>query len=175
MPMTTEQKEWTSRVIGTSAPGAQAAAQPLPAFMTAPEDPAPGAAGASAASPKLVALYAELGLQATEQQLSRIDPCWSSRLALYGAWAGAIAATAGTVALILAPEPTTLTKWAALATAAAVVSALVGVIAATGSLASCIEGAADADQRKKEIDDLRRQQQEIQKTVDELKKQIGSK
>lgn len=125
--------------------------------------------------PRLERLYSELELSGSGHQLSSGDSCWSPRVALLGAWTAVIAAGAGTAALVLAPEPTTLTKWAAIATAAALVGALVGLVAAYGAVADCVQAADDAAERQREIDDLRKQQQAIQKTVDELKRAIGSK
>lgn len=185
MPLTAEQKEWTAWLFGTDTvldgagdapaaarPGAGAKVKPVAepdaqTLMVTDEAAQPDA--------RLAALYGEMQITAAPGGLTDGASCWSPKLGILAAWTAVIGAGAGTVALVLAPDPTTLTKWAALGAAAALVGALVGLVAAYGALADCLQSAKDAEENKREIEALRRQQRATEKTVNELKRLMGSR
>ena len=124
------------------------------------------------ADPRLRALYNQLGIDATDQQLSISDGCFTPKLALVAAMTAAISAFGTTAALLFAPDGTTITKWVALATAAAGVAALLGLVAAYDALIDCEQAAVDAAAKQKEIAELRREQQAVRDTLDKLQKEI---
>lgn len=102
-----------------------------------------------------------------------MSKCWAEWLNLVAAALSLIGSGVGTIALFLSPDPTGLTKAAAVTGGVIVVAgALAWVIAAAIALADCLES-HDAD--KEEIRKLREAIKEAQNTLDaiEKKKQGG--
>jgi len=120
-----------------------------------------------------IALFNDLGLGGLTIRASLgDDPCFWPKVR-YAAAVTSACAMAGTAgALLIAPDPTTISKWAAMATGVALVGALAAMVTAYGGIIDCMQAQADAAAHKKEIEELKRQQQQTQETVDKLKKAI---
>jgi hypothetical protein len=97
--------------------------------------------------------------------------CLAEKANLVAAVAALVAAAGVTIAAIVAPEPTTITKWMALGLAAGVISAIAWVINGIIALRSCLE--TDADANRREIEQLRQRQEQLERTMEELKRRLN--
>lgn len=97
--------------------------------------------------------------------------CVSDYFNLTAAALSAVGACGGAIALFLTPEPTTLTKWAALAATVGCLGAISWIISAMLSLIECKESDPDAD--REEIERLRRRVEFLEERRRELEERVG--
>jgi hypothetical protein len=97
--------------------------------------------------------------------------CMSDKLNFLAAIAATVAAGAGTIAALLAPEPTTITKWAAVGLIAGIIAGLAWAISAAIAWRNCENQQPNRDQEQ--IDRLQRQIDQMQRTLDELNRARG--
>jgi hypothetical protein len=97
--------------------------------------------------------------------------CIADKLNFLAAIAATVAAGAGTIAALLAPEPTTITKWAAVGLIAGIIAGLAWAISAAIAWRNCENQQPNRDQAQ--IDRLQRQVDQLQRTMDELNRARG--
>lgn len=92
---------------------------------------------------------------------------------LSAAIASLLAAAGAGLALILAPDPTTITKWVAIGAIAGVISGLAWTINAIISLINCKQALPETAAREEEIRRLRQRQDQLERTLQQLQDQRG--
>jgi len=120
----------------------------------------------------------EAELQGPGENLAQgnfFDDCFAPRMALAGSIASLLASIAGglgSIPALFAPDPTTLTKWAAAGAAIAIVASFEATLVSYQALIDCERQKEDTEARAREIAKLGEQQQKLQQTVDSLKREI---
>jgi hypothetical protein len=99
--------------------------------------------------------------------------CFGDKANVAAAAAATVAAIGTGIAALLAPDPTTITKWVALGLIAAVIAGIAWLISAIIGLRNCYKAQDDAAQHQREIDSLQRQIDQLQRTVEKLKEVQG--
>lgn len=94
-----------------------------------------------------------------------LSKCWSDLLNLVAAVLSLLGSGAGTIALWLAPDPTALTKAAAVGATIATLGALAWVISAVLAFIDCMERTGA---QAEELKDLKEQVKKLQERVKEL-------
>jgi hypothetical protein len=111
----------------------------------------------------------------TTAQAMFVQRAWNDCLVDKANLAAAIAATVSAVGFgigaLLAPDPTTLTKWAAVGLIAAVVAGILWIISAALALMNCLAAQANVDHEQ--IERLQRQVDQLRQTVEELRRLQG--
>ncbi len=108
---------------------------------------------------------------ATAQTLSvqRAGGCWGDKFNLAAAILATVSAGALTIVAVLAPDPTTLTKWAAIGLAAGILAGIAWTISAAIQLKNCL-AQSDAPDRDEQIRHLEREIEQLQRTQEELRR-----
>jgi len=95
--------------------------------------------------------------------------CLAEKANLAAAILSFVAATGTTIVLLLAPEPTTLTKWGSVFTAVGALGALAWIISAIISLIDCLKGVGGNED---EIKELQETQKQLEEKLEELEKRL---
>ena len=114
-------------------------------------------------------VFAELELI---EPTDEFEPCALQRVALVAAGLSAMAAAASTIKLILEPDPTTISKWAAAANVAAILAAFMNWSLAYQTLIACEQQHLRDEAHAQEIQRLKWQQEKLQEAIDKLKQAV---
>ena len=117
---------------------------------------------------RMIAEQLNLGIEAGSYQ-----PCWVPKLNLIFSAVAVAASVGASFAVILAPDPTTISKWAAPATALALLASLGTLVVAYDALIDCQEQHLDNEQLREEVRELKQQQRQIKKTLEALQEAIA--
>jgi hypothetical protein len=96
--------------------------------------------------------------------------CFGDKANVAAAVGAVVAAGAGTIAALLAPDPTTITKWVAIGIAAGIIAAIAWLISAIIGLMNCWRAQDDAAQHQQEIESLQRQIDQLRRTLERLER-----
>jgi hypothetical protein len=99
--------------------------------------------------------------------------CMAERITLAANALSVLAVTTTTLKLVFEPDPTTLSKWAAMAAAAVLVAALANLILAYDKLIKCEEATVTGEADKREIEELKRRQAQLETTLEKLKREMA--
>ncbi|MCW5808784.1 MAG: DUF4157 domain-containing protein [Deltaproteobacteria bacterium] len=118
-------------------------------------------------------LLTEVGLSSPEQIQGHLfgGDCIAEYWNLAAAIASLVAAAGAGLALILAPDPTTITKWAAVGAIAGVIAGLAWTINSIISLVNCKRALPQTAAREQEIRDLQDRQRRLEETLRRLQGQ----
>jgi len=99
--------------------------------------------------------------------------CFGDKANIAAAAAALIAAGVAGIALLLAPDPTTVTKWMAAGVVVGIISGIAWLISAIIGLIDCYQAQEDAAQHQREIESLRRQVRQLRRTMRQLQSGRG--
>lgn len=118
-------------------------------------------------------LLDEVGLSAPESIQGHLfgGECIAEYWNLAAAIASLVAAAGAGLALILAPDPTTITKWAAIGAIAGIIAGLAWCINAIISLVNCKRALGESAERDAEIRRLQQRQAEMERLLRQLQGQ----
>jgi len=103
------------------------------------------------------------------------DECFTPRVGLgvsLASLAVAVGASVQSIALVLVPDPSTLTKWAAGASAAAILASFASLGLSYQALIDCEQQQQQTAERDREIRRLQEQQRTLQRTLEALQREV---
>lgn len=100
------------------------------------------------------------------------NTCLADKFNIAAAVGATVSAAGAGIALVLAPDPTTITKWAAVGAIAAVIAGILWIISAILAYQNCLRSQTNPDHDQ--IQRLQRQVDQLRHTVDELRRLPGA-